>query len=896
MKTEDRSCPLPEVQTAEPVSPAATEARAPSLTGTQNTASPREIDSDSIAGLTDPADPALYDGFLSGTTFPLSTVTATRESLWSLLSVRGLTVRIPSLHRDYVQGRQDAEAERIRRKLLDDLTACLREAAADPAGLCPGLDLGFLYGSLEQDRTLIPIDGQQRLTTLFLLHWLLAFRCGRLESDPEVREGLLRFRFDGRESVDRFCRLLVLKGPCTFVPASGKSCISSEIRSSSWFSSDGERNLSVRGMLVMLDALQERLEDLADAGFSAERLFSLLISSRPPVSFLFLNLDNAGLTDSTYIKMNARGRPLTFFEGFKAELSAFLDSDAAGGRYRDLSDAFLRQLNGPWTGLFWRPEYREQGPFPTTDRPMLRFFRFLILTDYITNLEPVPAPADLHAALTALMGEPDEIFFSRLFQDGFRTVEGVSCVEQPVTARTFQSIRQLLDLLVNRKKKTGSLVFLKRSGYPDFFFDEESSFRRLIAPSDALESEYRELLILYAEYRFLLRYARPDGSFRYSTALTRWLRLISHLSGAVLNLQADAFFAMIRASDRLVESGFALRCGKALLRWPHLPEPLSAFPASQLAEEAVKAVLMQSSPLWKKAILTAERSFLNGRIDMLFASSGIRAADVFSSSPPAVPEAGGREYVLFLRFLRRFEMLFDRDGVRPELEVSALLRRALLCYGGQSSYLLPPGRTRQCFLDNTDRELGFRRLLWDENDGKRSLLLQLLEDLDETRHAAPQLQEIISRKVFRGNERWKEYFVTMPEILSSVRLSGAEAADPMGEWVFRTEKRFIRMNHPDDILLLSRTQTSSVSREYYTYVLFLKASAQGLPVHYHADYTESSEKYAWFEDLHGAPIRILYRNPDGTYWRFLTYREDDPAPVFDGSLEETLDFIRENAK
>ena len=25
---------------------------------------------------------------------------------------------------------------------------------------------------------LIPLDGQQRLTTLFLLHWLLAKRCG----------------------------------------------------------------------------------------------------------------------------------------------------------------------------------------------------------------------------------------------------------------------------------------------------------------------------------------------------------------------------------------------------------------------------------------------------------------------------------------------------------------------------------------------------------------------------------------------------------------------------------------------------------------------------------------------------------------------------------------------
>ena len=232
----------------------------------------------------------------------------------------------------------------------------------------------------------------------------------------------------------------------------------------------------------------------------------------------------------------------------------------------------------------------------------------------------------------------------------------------------------------------------------------------------------------------------------------------------------------------------------------------------------------------------------------------------------------------------------------PGLEASALLSRALLCYGGEDSYLLPAGRTRLCFPDSRDPDFGFRRLLWEDLGGRRALFLQLLDDLDENQPAAPQLQQIISRKVFRGDERWKEYFVTMPEILSSVRLSGAEVADPMGEWVFRTEKRLIRMNHPDDILLLSRTQTSSVSREYYSYVLFLKARQQDLPVFYHADYTEASEKYAWFEDIHGAHIRILYRNPDGTRWRCLAYREEDSSSVFDGSLEEMLDYIRESSK
>ena len=62
----------------------------------------------------------------------------------------------------------------------------------------------------------------------------------------------------------------------------------------------------------------------------------------------------------------------------------------------------------------------------------------LILTDYLATLEPVPHRADLRTALTALMGEPDEAFFSRLFRDGFGTVEGVICEKPPVTVRTFR--------------------------------------------------------------------------------------------------------------------------------------------------------------------------------------------------------------------------------------------------------------------------------------------------------------------------------------------------------------------------------------------------------------------------------------------------------------------------
>ena len=79
MKAEDSSRPFPGAVTAEPVSPAATEVRAPYLSGVQNADPSRERESDPITAIT---DSELYDGFLSRAALSLSAVAATRESLW----------------------------------------------------------------------------------------------------------------------------------------------------------------------------------------------------------------------------------------------------------------------------------------------------------------------------------------------------------------------------------------------------------------------------------------------------------------------------------------------------------------------------------------------------------------------------------------------------------------------------------------------------------------------------------------------------------------------------------------------------------------------------------------------------------------------------------------------
>lgn len=90
-------------------------------------------------------------------------------SFWKLLESKKIV--IPIIQRDYAQGREGKEF--LRERFLGQLFDALREDAKP-------LVLDFVYGSVEED-TLYPLDGQQRLTTLWLLHWYLALCAGTLE-------------------------------------------------------------------------------------------------------------------------------------------------------------------------------------------------------------------------------------------------------------------------------------------------------------------------------------------------------------------------------------------------------------------------------------------------------------------------------------------------------------------------------------------------------------------------------------------------------------------------------------------------------------------------------------------------------------------------------------------
>ena len=118
------------------------------------------------------------------------------------------TVTIPIIQRDYAQGREAAED--IRAGFLDSLFNALTKETGHES--LP-LDLDFVYGSIEDagTATFCPLDGQQRLTTLFLLHWYLAWRDDCFgDFDEFIREGdKSKFSYSVRPSSGEFFDELV---------------------------------------------------------------------------------------------------------------------------------------------------------------------------------------------------------------------------------------------------------------------------------------------------------------------------------------------------------------------------------------------------------------------------------------------------------------------------------------------------------------------------------------------------------------------------------------------------------------------------------------------------------------------------------------------------------------
>lgn len=497
-------------------------------------------------------------------------------------------IQIPMIQRDYAQGRAD-EVE-IRNRFLKSIFNSLVNDEY--------LELDFVYGSIKElDNKIqfIPLDGQQRLTTLFLLHWYIGKRELNASELDVLLNTLKGFTYATRSSARDFCEKLMS------ISLSFTEHPKKEITNSAWFYGRFEKDPTVKAMLIMLDAVHSHYEQ-EFAKNNSIQLFPALSK----LSFYILPLGGFNLSDELYIKMNARGKQLTDFENFKADLINWIrdEKNANGIEFQKIVTlknrempyhlSFATKLDNSWTHLFW--EYAKGNEINNIDSFYLRFWnRFLLNHTIITSSDN----ADLI--------EKGEVF-KKLYgneesEDNFK-YEGFEFYQQLF-------VRQ--NVVLNAQKTLDGLS------------DNFNAIQKCLQPVWSIKDNWnlfdekinqRQRILFLAITLYLQNNTFDNNKFK------NWIRVVWNI---IIDPDIRSISVMInimRIVNKLsVGSGdiYKFLVSPALQA---IVQSETSFVKAQLEEEKLKAQLIIADPAWEAELVLAEKHQLfQGNIGFLLLNS-----------------------------------------------------------------------------------------------------------------------------------------------------------------------------------------------------------------------------------------------------------------------------------
>ena len=281
-------------------------------------------------------------------------------------------ISIPIIQRDYAQGRNNTDIVEIRDNFLDAIDKKLSKNE--------NLHLDFIYGSIKKDK-FIPLDGQQRLTTLYLLYFYFG------KKEQQDIEYLSKFTYETRSSSREFCQKLI-SSDIDFA----NDNLSDQIKDSHWFLPYWDNDPTIKSMFIMLDSIHKKFKDY--------KYFNNLNN----ITFEFFELEKFGLDDDLYIKMNARGKPLTPFENFKANFEAILENVD-----KNLKNEFSNKIDKEWIDIFWKYKNNDY----LIDEPFMNYFYYIteILNTKDIKIIKEPSRFELKSKLSQLYSNNKNIKF-----------------------------------------------------------------------------------------------------------------------------------------------------------------------------------------------------------------------------------------------------------------------------------------------------------------------------------------------------------------------------------------------------------------------------------------------------------------------------------------------------
>lgn len=582
-------------------------------------------------------------------------------SFWNLVKEKKIV--IPIIQRDYAQGRSGQEY--LRERFLKQLFQALESGKA--------LVLDFVYGSYENN-ILYPLDGQQRLTTLWLLHWYLSLCTGSLESD---RESLSHFSYATRVSSRNFCEKLCSiryeYNRKTGEEYSREDNIVAFIRNQHWFYTSYEQDPTIQSMLRMLGGTAKEDKDGNDIVDGIEEIcvnltqetladyLNQLKSAYSPIKFYTLDMEdkNLPLSDDLYIKMNARGKVLTDFENFKVDLlnykpdgeTLLIDEDGK------TEDSFSHLLDTKWTDIFWL----NRSPEHKIDDIFLKFLNRYFLNWFMAHYD-----GD---------GKPESVtghnFYKALTEKNASDYKNISLYENVLNKECIETLyicmNKLHALYVQIKERDGKENLSEKVNrlftpyWKEVVGTESRPFYfvpKYLEDGSISTITVQQRVAMHAVFVYL----KNCNNVKIDT-LQSWMHFVWNIlensyidreqavsairffDQSLLSLSADT---SINMTDDIV--GYLASIDEKRL-------PGEIFGKKQLTEEILKARKCFKNDEWKEKIEGAEKLyFFKGAIAFLF------------NDVNGMPTA----WDLFDRKLERAKQIFDPNGLKEEYLIDTL--------------------------------------------------------------------------------------------------------------------------------------------------------------------------------------------------------------------------------
>ena len=543
-------------------------------------------------------------------------------------------VEIPVLQRDYVQGNlKDKKAENIREDFVADLVNHLIQPKPDE------MTLDFIYGKIidddlseEQERceehleslldtvseyakksgyeihrnfkrlnefvskdTFIPFDGQQRLTTLFLLHFLVYTK---LDKDISfLRQFLYKTRESSRDFLEAF-----LNNASDF--ATNEVWVHSFltfIQDRNWFYDFWKYDPTVMSMMVMLEAFREKITQQEDLHKSIVTIHSNL-ESENVLTFDFLDIDEHQLDDILYVKMNASGKELTDFEKFKSWLIEYVE-DKKNNIIVDEQD-WETKLDTVWYDLFWEVDKNK------TDELLYQFIKKMLVFKYCSkeivgiDEEEKQKNQKTRKLIYDKLNGKDPISFKFYIEHNIIDADSLNFIWFNLDKLTENSGDELFETCI---RKVWNKTFIAN-------WSNDQLFKHFLVKDIAGFNLFHQTF-LFAVFTYVEQLNTNSEEFKEEKFLD-WIRLSRNLIYNSRIDDATPFFSAIQSIKK-----FGDKCLSVTSVVTH-EKFIEYFPEQQRKEEFKKN--QDKYKLWKDDFITAENhSYFYGQIGFLIRLSKV---------------------------------------------------------------------------------------------------------------------------------------------------------------------------------------------------------------------------------------------------------------------------------